>query len=76
MHMLLSLDKPCPEECIKSKQTNKQIHIFRNEHWGVWSFFQMMLEILSCLAFFSVLSELQSWSCDVDPAPVYGTADG
>lgn len=37
----------------------------------------MMLEILpSYLAIFSALSELQAWSCDADPAPVYGTADG
>lgn len=36
-----------------------------------------MLEILlSCLAIFSSLSELHAWSCDADPAPVCGTADG
>lgn len=56
----------------------KKNHIFRNECcFFFYYYFLMMLEILlSCLAIFFFSLQLQAWSCDADPAPVYGTADG
>jgi len=55
------------------KQINPSIFLEMN----VGEFFSAMLEIrLSCLAIFSAPSELQAWSCEAEPAPVYGTADG
>lgn len=62
-----------PREMYK-KQIKTSIFLEMNAGVG---FFVMLLEILlSCLAIFSALSELWAWSCDADPAPVYGTADG